>query len=189
MKNDPGSLQHRAFLTPIWLVGIAAVLAFGFAVFIVWEWATADSTTVIVIRHAEKETGALSDPPLSTAGQARAALLAQMFGGSQAPGRLDAIYISSALRNRMTAAPLATRLGITPMVEPADDSRGLVRRVLREHRGGRVMIVGHLNTVPELVGALADRRDVPAIDEQDYATMYIVTVPRIGHPNLLRLNY
>jgi broad specificity phosphatase PhoE len=189
MKNNPGSLQHRAFLTPIWLVGIAGVLAFSFAVFFVWEWATADSTTVIVIRHAEKEAGAQADPPLSAAGEARAALLAQMFGGSQGPGRIDALYISSALRNRMTAAPLAARLGITPIVAPADDSRDLVRRVLREHRGGRVMIVSHLNTMPELVATLADRRDVPAIDEQNYATMYIVTVPRIGRPNLLRLSY
>jgi hypothetical protein len=30
---------------------------------------------------------------------------------------------------------------------------------------------------------------VPEIRAEEYGTMYIVTVPRIGHPNLLRLNY
>jgi hypothetical protein len=36
---------------------------------------------------------------------------------------------------------------------------------------------------------LAHRSDIPNIDEQDFGVMYIVTVPRIGHANLVRLNY
>jgi broad specificity phosphatase PhoE len=176
-------------MTPVWLTVIAAVLALGLATFAVWVWGTADSTTIIVIRHAEKEAGSAVDPPLSGAGEARAALLARMFGDSKGPGRLDAIYISSALRNRSTAAPLAARLGITPIVAPADDTKALARRALREYRGGRVLIVGHLNTVPGIVAYLSGRKDIPSIDESDFGLMYVVTVPRIGHANVLRLNY
>jgi broad specificity phosphatase PhoE len=189
MKQDPVNLQHRPFMTPIWLTVIAACIVMSFAIFAAWIWATADSTTVIVIRHAEKEAGGLVDPRLSAAGEARAALLAAMFGDPKGPGRLDAIYVSSALRNRSTAAPLAARLGIVPIVAPADDPKALVRQVLREHNGGRVMIIGHLNTVPEIVAYLAHKNDMPGIDENDYGVMYIVTVPRIGHANLVRLNY
>ncbi len=29
----------------------------------------------------------------------------------------------------------------------------------------------------------------PRLDEHDFSAMYIVTVPRIGHANVLRLNY
>jgi broad specificity phosphatase PhoE len=70
-------------------------------------WGTASSTTVIVIRHAEKEPerqchGSAAD----CGGQARAALLAQMFGDAKSLGHVDAIYVSPALRNRLTAAPL-----------------------------------------------------------------------------------
>ena len=72
---------------------------------------------------------------------------------------------------------------------PGDDPRALARRVLNEHRGGRVLIVGHGDTVPKIVAALSGNPDIPEIDDQEYGTMYIVTVPRIGHPNLLRLHY
>ncbi|MGO9933669.1 MAG: phosphoglycerate mutase family protein [Steroidobacteraceae bacterium] len=189
MKSDPENLQHRPFMTPIWLFGAAGCLALGVAIFAIWIWGTANSTTIVVIRHAEKEAGSQVDPQLSAAGEARAALLERMFGDPQGPGRLDAIYTSATLRSRLTAAPLAAQLRIAPVVAPADDPRGLARRVLREHSGGRVLIVGHLDTVPAIVSDLAGRSDIPGIDEHDYGVMYIVTVPRIGHANLLRLNY
>jgi phosphohistidine phosphatase SixA len=192
MKSGQASLQHRPFLIPLWLTaiaGVAAVAVFGLAVFAAWTWFTASSTTVIVIRHAEKESVAAADPALSAAGEARAALLARMFGDIKGAGRLDAIYVSATLRSRSTAAPLAARLSMIPIEAPADDPKGLARRVLRENSGRRVMVIGHLNTVPAIVSALAERSDIPKIDEQDFGTMYVVTVPRIGSANLVRLSY
>jgi broad specificity phosphatase PhoE len=190
MKRDHGSFQRRPFLTPIWLTVIAAAAAFAFMVFAIWVWGTAGSTTVIVIRHAETESSVgIVDPPLSSPGEARAALLARMFGDANVLGHVDAIYVSPALRSRLTAAPLAARLGISATVAPADDPRGLARRALHEHAGGRVLIVGHADTVPRIVAALSGNPKIPEIGDQEYGTMYIVTVPRIGRANLLRLNY
>ena len=193
MKKDHVRLQRQPFLMPIWLTAVAAmgaVIVLGFSAFTVWAWAKAGSTTVVVIRHAEKDvsTGAV-DPPLDEAGKARAALLARMFGNVKAPGHLDAIYMTSALRNRLTAAPLAASLGIEPTVVPADDPRGLARRVLHEHSGDRVLIVGHSDTLPAIVSALSGVDKIPDIAADEYGTLYIVTVPRIGHPNLLRMTY
>jgi len=190
MKKDPVSFQRRPFLTPIWLTALAAVMVLGFAVFAAWVWGTAGSTTVIVIRHGEKDLSvSVTDPPLSPAGEARGALLARMFGDANGIGRVDAIYVTPALLNRLTAAPLAARLGISATVAPADDPQGLARRALREHSGGRVLIVGHSDTVPRIVAALSDNPKIPEIGDQEYGTMYIIAVPRIGNPNLLRLNY
>jgi broad specificity phosphatase PhoE len=190
MKKDHVALQRRPFLTPIWLTALAAAAAFGFLIFAVWLWGTAGSTTIIVIRHAEKDVGVnATDPPLSQAGEARAQLLAQMFGDPKVVGHLDAIYVSPALRNRLTAAPVAARLGISEVVAPGDDPAALARRVLHEHAGGRILIVGHADTVPQVVAVLSGYSNVPEIHAEEYGTMYIVTVPMIGHPNLLRLNY
>jgi 2,3-bisphosphoglycerate-dependent phosphoglycerate mutase len=189
MKSDPVNVQHRPFMTPIWLFGFVGFLVLGVAILAVWMWGTANATTVIVIRHAEKEAGDLVDPRLSDAGEARAALLERMFGDSKGPGRLDAIYTSPALRNRLTVAPLAAQLGIVPIVAPADDVKGLALRVLREHSGGRVMIVGHANTVPKIVAELSGRSNIPGLDEREYGTMYVVMVPRVGRANVLRMNY
>lgn len=193
-KGEHVSFQRRPFLMPLWLTAVAAAMVCSFAVFLVfaaWTWATADATTVIVIRHAEKDrgAGAGADPPLTPAGQARAELLAQMFGDANDAGHIDAIYVSPALRNRLTAAPLEARLKVNAVVAPADDVAGLARRVVREHGGGRVLIVGHSDTVPAIVAALTGSTKIPEIGEDEYGTMYIVTVPRIGHAIFLRLNY
>jgi broad specificity phosphatase PhoE len=192
MKKDHVSFQRRPFLTPIWLTAIAAigsVVVLGFAAYTVWAWATAGSTTIIVIRHAEKDVSVSTDPPLSPAGEARAALLARMFGDGKVLGHLDAIYVSPTLRNRLTVAPLAASLGISATVAPSDDAHGLARLVLQDHGGGRVLIVGHADTVPQIVAALSGYDKIPELAADEYGTMYIVTVPRIGHANLLRLNY
>jgi hypothetical protein len=51
------------------------------------------------------------------------------------------------------------------------------------------MIVGHVDTVPQVVAALSGQARVPDIGAEEYGTMYIVTVPKIGHANVLRLSY
>ena len=176
---------------PIWLLGLAALaglVAVGCFGLATWAWATADSTMVVVIRHAEK-TADGGDPGLTPAGEARAALLARMFGAGPARDHIDAIYVSPALRNRLTAAPLAAALRLTPAVVPSGDSRALARRVLREQSGRRVLIVGHGDTVADLVEALSGVRPIPALGAQEYGTMYVVAVPRIGHANVVRLTY
>jgi phosphohistidine phosphatase SixA len=188
MNSERANIRRRPFLMPVWLTGIAAFALFAVAVLAMLMWFTANSTTVIVIRHAEKES-VEPDPALSEAGQARAMLLVRMFGAVQGTGHLDVIYTSPALRNRQTAAPLAARLGLTPIVAPADNPKALAHRALSDNSGKRVMIVGHSNTVPELVAALSGQDDIPKMDEHDFGTMYIVTVPRIGSANVLRLSY
>ncbi len=181
-------LQHKPFLTPIWLSVFGAMVVVCTLSFAAWFWGTADSTTIVVVRHAEKELAAGDDPPLTPAGKARAALLAQMFGGGP-PGAINAIYVSPALRSRMTAAPLAQKLGLTPLVAPAEEPTALARRVLREHEGERILIVGHSDTVPVIVAALAGVKSLPPVADDEYGTLYIVTVPRIGRANLIKLAY
>jgi broad specificity phosphatase PhoE len=186
LTKNHRNLKRKPFLTPIWLASLAAAIVVSFGS---WLWSTANSTTVIVIRHAEKALNAGPDPPLDPAGEARAKLLASMFGDPRPPGNLDAIYVSPALRNRETAAPLAARLGIAPVVVPAGDPRALARRALHEHDGGRILIVGHSDTVPEIVAALSGQAPIPPIADAEYGTMYIVSVPRVGRAIVLRLTY
>lgn len=107
-----------------------------------------------VVRHLHTPEGQ-RDPDLLPEGQAAAARLATMLG-EEPP---EIIYVSDYKRTRQTAAPIAARLGLTPVVYDPADTPALVARV----RQGPwpVLIVGHSNTVPDIVAALGGTRPAP----------------------------
>ena len=106
----------------------------------------ASTTTVFVMRHAEKLTVNPDDPDpaLAPAGEARALELAQHFGRAPKGQSLDAIIVTELRRTQDTVRPLANRLGIPVIVVKAEDPAGAAKRALSEYRGGRVLIVGAL---------------------------------------------
>lgn len=189
--ETPGSptlfRRRSAFLAPIWLLALAGIIVVA-AAFTYWNSAT--TTTVVVVRHAEKQLGAIPDAPLSPLGEQRAVRLAQMFGDGEKFGRVKKVYVTDTRRTQQTAADLVQRLGVKPEVVDAKTSPSeLARRVMRENRGGLALVVGHSNTVPEVVEALARTKDVPPIGDEEFDTMYVVTVPTIGRASVLRLKY
>lgn len=118
-----------------------------------------------VVRHFEKVEGA--DPALSDKGRANAERLADLFGGEPP----DAVYVSATRRARESAAPLAARFGVTPKEYDPRDTPGLLA-ALRAERGS-VLIVGHSNTVPDIVAGLGGTRPAD-LSEADYGDLWIV---------------
>jgi broad specificity phosphatase PhoE len=177
--------HRRPFLAPFWVMWLLFLL-FVAAAFVGYRSAT--TTTVVIVRHAERELVTIADPPLSAAGVRRAERLAQMFGEVKGAGRLDAIYVTDAKRTQQTAAPLAARLGLKSTVMPARDIEAVTKTVLRDHRGGRALIVGHSNTVPAIVRKLSGM-SVADIADDEFDNIYVVTVPSFGRSSVLRLKY
>src|SRR5262245_19970639 len=105
--------------------------------------------TVLLLRHADIDPPpgqAPDDWPLNAAGQARAETLAHVAGGTG----ITTIYVSPALRTQQTAAPIAAMLGLQPRQVPATLPQ-LVQQVLSEATAAVVLIVGHSNTVPQMI--------------------------------------
>lgn len=177
--------RQRTFLAPIWLAMIA-VIALGVASLALYSRAT--TTTIVLVRHAEKQLGTIEDPPLTQEGDERAQHLARLFGESATVGKVQAIYATATRRAQATAAPLAARLGLT-VVTANEAPAALARRVRRENHGGVALIVGHSNTIPAIAAALSARPDMPSMSEEDFGTIYIVSVPDLGRASILRLAY
>jgi len=68
-----------------------------------------------------------------------------------------------------------------------DGVRTVARR--RGYRGRCAIVIGHSNTVPDIVHRLAPDVNVPAMGEGEYDTVYIVTLPTFGPAAVLRLKY
>ena len=90
---------------------------------------------MFLVGPVEKDPGTIDDPPISPEGEARAQRLAQMFGGGGS-GRIDAIYVSDDRRAQQTAAPLAERLHLTPVVFSAPTRRRWPRAPCASTRAG-----------------------------------------------------
>ena len=126
---------------------------------------TTAATTVFVIRHLQKAEGA--DPPLSTEGSANAQALANMLAKSG----IKAIFATPTRRAMETAQPLAAMLAVpVTSYDPADPA-ALVRRVAAIP--GPVLVVGHSNTVPDLVARFGGKQPV-SLTDQDYGALFVV---------------
>ena len=105
---------------------------------------------------------------LSEEGVAHAERLAELLERAG----LAAIYVSQAKRTQETAAPVAAATGLEPRVIPAEQRSKLLRRLKWRHRGEVVLVVGHSNTLPDIVQALTGVA-VPPIDEQEYDRVHV----------------
>ncbi len=152
-------------------------------------------TIVFLVRHAEKASAPADDPPLTDAGRQRAAELARIL----LPEHLTAVFTSQYRRTAETAAPLVASTGLSPAavflaadraapggVSPAS-IRELVDRIL-DLRGGRILVVGHSNTLPLVIVALGGPALTP-ISDGDYDDLFVLRIPDGGEARLERRRY
>ena len=84
---------------------------------------------------------------------------------------ISAIFTSEYKRTKETVAPLAQLSGIRPEVVSADDTRSLVAKI--KAVPGNVLVVGHSNTIPQIINALGVQERV-TISESDYDNLFLV---------------
>ena len=119
---------------------------------------------VVLVRHAEREAAG-TDPNLTAAGRSRADVLAGMLEDAG----VAAIFTSRFRRTQQTAAPLASRLHLTPVQLP-DDSAAAAAQV--RAAGDVVLVVGHSDSVPELIAELGG--PAIAIDDHEFNRLLVL---------------
>lgn len=125
-----------------------------------------------VVRHAERAiqgANMSSDVPLSDAGRQRADTLRTILKNK----KIAEVYSTNTNRTRSTAQPTADHFGLTiSNYGPRPDS--VFIRLLKSKRKN-ILIVGHSNTVDELVNMLAGKTVVPGdLAESEYDNLFII---------------
>jgi broad specificity phosphatase PhoE len=120
-----------------------------------------------VMRHLNTPAGE-RDPDLLPEGQELAAFL---------PERLTAypprtIFVSDFRRTRQTAAAVAARFGLIPIIYNPADTPALVAQARVAPRP--VLIVGHSNTVPDIVEQLGGARPAP-LAHPDFGDLWVIS--------------
>ena len=135
---------------------------------------------VFIVRHAEKASNSDKDPDLSVQGQKRADALARILKDSQ----ITSVFVTEFKRTQETAAPTAKAAQVSPTVLPANDIGALVEKL--RALNGNALVVGHGNTIPDLLKALGIATPV-SIPADEYTEIFVVLVG--DAPQLLHLHY
>jgi broad specificity phosphatase PhoE len=175
--------RHRRRRQAIAISGFVTV-----AIGLAWFLELQATTTVVLVRHADKVLGGGEDPSLSAQGRQRAKALADFLAGVDVVASVDAIFASQYKRTQQTAAPLAERLDLAVNIADADDIEGTAAAILSDHKGQIVLVVGHRNTIPLLIAEFHGSKQVE-IAADDYNHLYIVTVPWFGKVKTLLFRY
>jgi phosphohistidine phosphatase SixA len=176
MNNDPRIWNRRWRYAGLIVMTLIAVPT------LYWYFCRGIPTTVLLVRHADRQGSA---DMLSVAGNERAQTLAHTLGKSG----VNAIYTSEAARTQQTAAPTAGVLGVTPVAVAASNTMLLVSNIRNNNYGQKVLVVGHSETVPEIIAAFGG--PAVTIDGNEYDNLYVLTLCRclFGRVSLTNLQY
>lgn len=141
---------------------------------------TACSRTYYVVRHAEKAVPSPgttmqtpNDPPLSEAGQQRAQALKEALKDK----KIDAVYSTNTIRTKSTAEPLAQLKGLAIQTYGLMPDTAFIR--LLKGLKGNTLVIGHSNTVDNIVNGLTGTASVPGdLQDSEYDNLFVVKYKR-----------
>ena len=138
------------------------------------------SVKYYIVRHAEKETASAgitmstpNDPPLSAAGRVRAIQLKEALKDKG----IMYIFSTNTIRTISTAQPLNELKGSTSIeLYNTKDSLDFLIQKLKGIKKGNSLIVGHSNTVDDIVNKLCGATKIPKdLPDSEYDNLYVVT--------------
>lgn len=122
--------------------------------------------TIYVTRHMQKLDGA--DPSLSPEGAAAAEALADFL----VDRGISKIFATQTRRAMETAAPLAKLIGVKVTAYDPRNSQQLAIEVAASK--GSVLVIGHSNTVHDLVQRFGGKTPPAPLSEQDYGAVFVI---------------
>jgi phosphohistidine phosphatase SixA len=145
---------------------------------------TSCAHTYYVVRHAEKAaqgSGMSSDVPLSEQGQERALHLRERLKKT----KIAEVYSTNTIRTKATAKPTADYFNTDiKTYGPIPDSAFI--RLLRSKKKN-ILIVGHSNTVDDIVNGLCGEKRVSGdLGDNEYNKLYMILVK--GKKTVLEVN-
>ena len=131
-----------------------------------WLLFSSCTTTVYIVRHAEKVDES-SNALLSDIGHQRAIVLCDSMKNKG----IDSIFASTFQRTQQTADPFANFLNKTVSIYRPDTVDGLVN-ALRKIKGKEVLLVGHSDNIPAII--LAMTGEEIHIASNDFDNLFVV---------------
>ncbi|MGH9350123.1 MAG: phosphoglycerate mutase family protein [Vicinamibacterales bacterium] len=162
---------------------------------LLWPAAASAQQAIIIVRHAERQTGE-GDDGLSDTGRLRADRLASMLRDAG----VTHIFVSDRRRTLETAEPFAKAHNLSPTrmaipaqgrgtIEPSGlQVRATLLAISRLPRTAVVLVVGHSNTVPMFLTRLGYGPNL-TIPDAEFDNLFVVTPRATRSPSVVRLRF
>ena len=144
-----------------------------------------DQQTYFLVRHAEKAKDGGDNPRLNEQGTARAKKLAKIL--EKVP--MDKIYSSDYHRTRDTASPLANKQGKTISYYDPRKQAAHFDPELKGNGGESILVVGHSNTIPQLINILLGEEKYTTLAHEAYGDLFIVSSKGPNKAEVMELKY
>lgn len=132
------------------------------------------TTKIWVVRHAEKDTSDPKDrdPDLSPVGKERAEALAKYLKGV----KLDSIFSTNYKRTKLTGYPTADKIGLAIKTYDPAAQKEFAQGLIKNAQGKKMLIIGHSNTVQEILVAFGATKPVKELTDDDYDYIFTLTL-------------
>ncbi len=129
------------------------------------------ATHIYLVRHGEKSAPS-GNVPLSGEGLQRAETLKDSLAGKKISG----VFTTYTIRTAQTALPTARAAGLDTTTYASGDS---LLRVLMGRKGKSYLVVGHSNTVPQMIRAVGLQPGFEGnIPDQQYDNLFEIIVKK-----------
>lgn len=130
-------------------------------------------TQIYILRHTEKEDDS-EDPMLSAEGINRANYWKKVLQHTD----FSKVFTTDFKRNIQTANIISEESTVQPdLYYPMSFD---VMKFINQIRGQKVLVIGHSNTIPDMVNRLIDETKYPPMSHENYNIMYIVNINENG---------
>jgi 2,3-bisphosphoglycerate-dependent phosphoglycerate mutase len=146
-----------------------------------------NSTTIYIVRHAEKDISdpKNQDPELNEDGKLRAKALSKKLINQ----KIDAVFTSKFKRNKQTGQAVATQNGILIQEYDAHAYKELSNLIKSKYKNKNILIIGHSNTVLEIIESFGVSRPMPALTDSDYDYFFEIKIDHLGKAVLSTSQY
>ncbi len=137
---------------------------------------------IFLVRHADRlgNNDALSDEGVN-----RSLALAHVLETAE----LDAIFSTDYTRTIETVKPLAQQQQLEIKIYDPRDLNSLISIIQSKYAGGRVLVVGHSNTIPQTMNAMGVQPALEDLNHEAYDDLFLVTLRANSQPTMVALQY
>ena len=147
------------------------------------NYSDTEGAVFFIIRHSEKDTAGGSNADLNPVGRGRAKALQKMLKKVKIKG----VYSTDKPRTRHTAEPIAKSKHLPVVIYNPKKQTELLTELLTKKN--KFLVVGHSNTVPQLINILTGNDAEKEFSESDYTRFYIISLKKIGDAKVLMIRF